>query len=137
MIPTKVGLKLVGGDTVARLPIVVKLARRVASRAGRVRQAVADRLAWVRLEDARFDLETAREHGYFDEGYKYGLAAGRAEKLLRASPKNRGDEQGQLAKELRHRALASTLAPGAVVAVLLEVAWVLCGRQPASKLSRT
>ena len=38
-----------------------------------------DRPAWMRFDDDRFDLQIAREHACFEQGYEYGLVTGRAE----------------------------------------------------------
>jgi hypothetical protein len=92
---------------------------------GKAKGAGASKVACLRLDDARVDLQTAREQAYFNQGYDCGLAAGRAAKLLLASRTKTSSLQARFARDLCHRAVASELPRDKVLSAFLEAAWAI------------
>ena len=78
---------------------------------------------WGKLEDKLNERDAERTEAYFNLGYEYGLAAGRAEAFGNLN-ENADSETRKLAERLRIQLHGKALPPSVIIAVLLEIAWV-------------
>ena len=78
---------------------------------------------WGNLEDKLNERDSERTEAYFNLGYEYGLAAGRAEAFGKLR-ENSDSETQKLAERLRIQIHGKALPPSVIIAALLEIAWV-------------
>ena len=78
---------------------------------------------WGDLEDKLNERDSERTEAYFNLGYEYGVAAGRAEAFGKLS-ENADIETQKLAERLRVQIQSKALPPSIIIAALLEITWV-------------
>ena len=107
----------------SRLP-QAELKERIRDAVDDIRYALGEREAlWAELEDKLNEREAERTEAYFNLGYEYGIATGRAEALGKLS-KNADRETQTLAEHLRSQVQGTGLPASSIIAALLEIAWV-------------
>jgi flagellar biosynthesis/type III secretory pathway protein FliH len=106
-----------------RLP-QAELKERIRDTVDDIRYALGERESlWTELEDKLNEREAERTEAYFNLGYEYGIATGRAEAFGKLS-ENADRETQKLAERLRNQVQSTRLPPSSIIAALLEIAWV-------------
>lgn len=107
----------------SRLPHA-KLKERIRDAADEVMIALGDRRSlWMQLEHQLNQRNTERNEEFFNLGYEYGVAAGRAEAFGKLSD-NADLETQKLAQRLRTLLVQDASLPASnIVTVLLETTW--------------
>ena len=107
----------------SRLP-QEELKERIREAVDDIRVALGERESlWAELEDKLNEREAERTEAYFNLGYEYGIATGRAEAFGKLS-ENADRETQKLAECLRSEIRGTGLPPCSIIAALLEIAWV-------------
>ena len=82
--------------------------------------------AWIALEASLNAYHFQQQEAYFNEGFAYGLAAGKARAFARFGIIRTDKTCIGLARTLRASVLNSGLPAGECTRVLLETAWAFC-----------
>lgn len=116
----------------SRLPLT-ELGARIRDAVDDLRIALDEReRLWGRVEELLNERNLTRNEEYFNLGYEYGLAAGRAEALERL--RGNGDLDAlEFAERLRVLVKEIDLPFGSAIAALLETAWVFALDASASR----
>lgn len=106
----------------SRLP-QVELKQRIRNATDKLLNALDERESlWVDLEDLLNERDSGRTEAYFNLGYEYGIAAGRAEAFGKLG-ENADIETRRLGERLRMLVKGTSLPTSAIVAALLETTW--------------
>ena len=107
----------------SRLP-QTELKERIKDAIDEILNALGERDSlWGNLEDKLNERDSERTEAYFNLGYEYGVAAGRAKAFGKLS-ENADSETQKLAERLRTQIQGRALPPSVIIAALLEITWV-------------